>query len=189
MAAGAGTLLAGSGRDLQRGWQARPGPCSRWCFTRLSRRPHCSQAGCPSESTRALAPDVARESPVHSNAQLIGELTEHGFGLDSVGHRCASPLCQRWDLVGLQGPPAEDRPARPQQQRPRPPPWWRTVCEGCCVCWDAQDGVRGSAHWLRTGPEGVRHCAAANAPNRFGRRPRRVNPRSCAVPQRHNYPQ
>lgn len=52
--------------------------------------------------------------------------------------------------------PVGGRPAPPQQQRPLPLPCRRTVREGWCVRWYAQGGAQGCAHWLRTGPEGVR---------------------------------
>src|SRR4051812_29894103 len=53
---------------------------------------------------------------------------------------------------------AHSRTDRTGLQCPLPLPCRRTVREECCVRWNAQRGVRGSTHWLRTGPKRVQHC-------------------------------
>jgi hypothetical protein len=100
---------------LQRGVQARPGPCARWCFTLLSLLPQSSHSWLrPDASIRGL-PSATRGAPTHSKAQHTGASLSAGCSLHKLAHHPDA----RTDLVVPQQPAVEEQPAPWQQQRQR----------------------------------------------------------------------
>lgn len=72
--------------DLQRGWQARPGPYARWCLTFVNWRQHFWQSCLPAASRRALNSSELSRAPTQQHAQCTGASMSTGFSLDKAGH-------------------------------------------------------------------------------------------------------